>query len=1340
MTFFQRFSSDAGNAFADLYSSMILGDDAGKSATLTLVLRPTNLPLRSKGPVRIDLGMTFIEINGRAYVKSVAPGSVAEKAGVQPQDAVQYATLFQPEWVMMASEDIVEDSENSIASQHVLALEQKGVRISYDELRRLLAEAMDPTQSAFLSPPTTSGVSYTSWSGPPIPSTVNICVPVPVHEGHSRHGGKNGNSPYSGEMPRPVVFVFRRTRQRKSLHHFGMMPSFRLDDECDFASTLVKRLAPTADMEVPPPDTWEELVHDGTDWLLGRGSMLPPKRPGGGAGGSGTGDANNMYALDSSSASMTSNSLAGPINNKDGTTAEEDPSIPLDEFEKMRAQKLAQLRSRMAAEALMNVDRSEDVEAVTIRGMIQKAVGLAFVRASKVVLGVSLHAGSGIVIARLSDGTWSAPSAIGTWGIGLGVQFGLEVAEYIFILQTQEALEHFKRGGSFTVGGNMGVAVAGAGREAYGAASVGGACGTTSTVNDDEYNDDDSREEQNRPQSVAIAPIVAYAKSQGLYIGVSLEGSRIYSRNDLNRRAYKFCSGRDVSANDILSGKVSTPQEAEELYAALHSVEFTHEMSCLPRPPEVLRKDSANAWYYDRTTMVKTGSTKSQDPFPFLSSLSPDEAEECDAFESQFKNFLYGGVSVQRLLPDAEAKTGRTAKERRTLWLMLPEVGSLRLGFVSKLSDGEGTISNKNSTHRARRDEPGRHSSFEHDLNTIGSEDVTLDSALNTKDGSTINSTLANIRTGNVQLSNRHSVALTDVSVLSQEPVVPIRFKGEDKMEHLRVISIQDVAGTSLLFLANNFREAELLVCGLKLLLERETKRLGVRGGLPVSAFGGRHLAGAMSPSAARGYREISTPIGKPSRRGTDSGYISSDAGGDESVISGTQDPTGKELPDSRRTWGDVPGRNYMRGQAATVSVSKTRGYDERGVPHYRHGQQVVRDVARGFRIPLPLPLCRVLLLDSTSPLVQKWEDDRGDQNFNKSRWAFPPATPRELERHSSEHQLIASGSMCGATRTCSFDRPRYGSMVHLSETHAVDADDAKKVVFLVEEHNPRRGFSVRVRITLRAYKETSCDATIVAECRPVGKDMSNQAAVHKAFLLVLDEIKARYGEDGGGLLAGFMHVVDKMDGEENGNDRPASGRALPTGALPRLFHRTGPTAEEKTASEKDASYQRSKSDNNQSKNRASTSGLVSFEDMLKTGRESPDLMPVNRPSTPSLLNPLPPETTMPGKGNKGGAWGGPDGAIGLDEFDEEMKFQNDNNDARLIEIKPLPKIRLSLMPSPREEDEDDMSGSTSTPVESRGKKKNGNHSKLSGSSSKSKKKKSSGFRLSRRLPRNNEI
>ena len=33
------------------------------------------------------------------------------------------------------------------------------------------------------------------------------------------------------------------------------------------------------------------------------------------------------------------------------------------------------------------------------------------------------------------------------------------------------------------------------------------------------------------------------------------------------------------------------------------------------------------------------------------------------------------------------------------------------------------------------------------------------------------------------------------------------------------------------------------------------------------------------------------------------------------------------------------------------------------------NGQQIVKDIAQNVRLPLPLPLCRVLLLDSSSPV-----------------------------------------------------------------------------------------------------------------------------------------------------------------------------------------------------------------------------------------------------------------------------------------------------------------------------------------------------------------------------------
>merc|ERR1719221_1849881 len=56
-----------------------------------------------------------------------------------------------------------------------------------------------------------------------------------------------------------------------------------------------------------------------------------------------------------------------------------------------------------------------------------------------------------------------------------------------------------------------------------------------------------------------------------------------------------------------------------------------------------------------------------------------------------------------------------------------------------------------------------------------------------------------------------------------------------------------------MLFLASSNKEAELLFCGLKLLLECETSRLSVRGGLPLDELGGKLKKGALTPKTCRG-------------------------------------------------------------------------------------------------------------------------------------------------------------------------------------------------------------------------------------------------------------------------------------------------------------------------------------------------------------------------------------------------------------------------------------------------------------------------------------------------------
>jgi hypothetical protein len=149
-----------------------------------------------------------------------------------------------------------------------------------------------------------------------------------------------------------------------------------------------------------------------------------------------------------------------------------------------------------------------------------------------------------VVVARLADGSWSAPSAIGTVGGGFGGQIGFELTDFVFILNDASAVRTFAQAGSLTLGGNVSIAAGPVGRnaEAAGAASLKG-----------------------------VAGIFSYSKTKGLFAGVSLEGSGIIERRDANEKLY----GRRWTARELLSGQVPPPPAAEPLLRILNSRVFS---------------------------------------------------------------------------------------------------------------------------------------------------------------------------------------------------------------------------------------------------------------------------------------------------------------------------------------------------------------------------------------------------------------------------------------------------------------------------------------------------------------------------------------------------------------------------------------------------------------------------------------------------------------------------------------------------------------------------------------------------------------------------------------------
>ena len=170
--------------------------------------------------------------------------------------------------------------------------------------------------------------------------------------------------------------------------------------------------------------------------------------------------------------------------------------------------------------------------------LLMRAKGLAFVTVFKAGFVITGRVGTGLVVARQRDGSWSAPSAIGTVGAGWGAQIGAECTDYVLLLNTNSAVDAFGGDRQFTLGGELSVAVGPIGRAGAGEVHGGGG---------------------------GVATVYSYSHSKGLFAGVSFEGSCIMARKSVNKNFY----GVDHDVRKLLSGEVMSPPAAMPLYEAL---------------------------------------------------------------------------------------------------------------------------------------------------------------------------------------------------------------------------------------------------------------------------------------------------------------------------------------------------------------------------------------------------------------------------------------------------------------------------------------------------------------------------------------------------------------------------------------------------------------------------------------------------------------------------------------------------------------------------------------------------------------------------------------------------
>lgn len=170
------------------------------------------------------------------------------------------------------------------------------------------------------------------------------------------------------------------------------------------------------------------------------------------------------------------------------------------------------------------------------REIMANAKGLAILTVTKAGFIISGRGGKGVVVARLEGGKWSGPAGIGTGGAGFGFQAGVEVTDFVIVLNSPAAVKAFSLGGNFTIGGQLGAAIGPVGRTV--GASV-----------------------------AAQAAMYTYSRSQGAFAGVSLEGTVIAARDGANEEYY----GRKVTPAEILGGQAKPPAGADKLVHALEA-------------------------------------------------------------------------------------------------------------------------------------------------------------------------------------------------------------------------------------------------------------------------------------------------------------------------------------------------------------------------------------------------------------------------------------------------------------------------------------------------------------------------------------------------------------------------------------------------------------------------------------------------------------------------------------------------------------------------------------------------------------------------------------------------
>jgi len=157
----------------------------------------------------------------------------------------------------------------------------------------------------------------------------------------------------------------------------------------------------------------------------------------------------------------------------------------------------------------------------------------------KAAFGVGGRFGRGAVSCRRGEkggGPWGPPSMLTVGGGSFGLQLGGQSSDVVMLVMNRKGVDHLLRD-KFTLGGDASAAAGPKGRSAAASTDL-----------------------------LMRAEILTYARTRGLFAGVSLDGAVVKPDNDGNKRLY----GKPVPAKDLLTqGSQGIPAAAQPLIQAL---------------------------------------------------------------------------------------------------------------------------------------------------------------------------------------------------------------------------------------------------------------------------------------------------------------------------------------------------------------------------------------------------------------------------------------------------------------------------------------------------------------------------------------------------------------------------------------------------------------------------------------------------------------------------------------------------------------------------------------------------------------------------------------------------